>query len=256
MVDGRVSGPEQWTAERVQAVCDRRAGVGADGVAVLLPGSRSDAVRFEFFNRDGSRAAMCGNAALCATRLACWLEMVPGDRLTLETDVGPVEARCVAGEGERAEIGLPEPEPVSSAPIPVDEGERSIYRTVVGVPHLVVLVEDISGIPLLERGGALRSHPAAGPEGANVNFVAPAAHGWVMRTYERGVEAETLACGTGAVASAAVLAQANAIQLPWEVATSSGAILTVSARPGQNGALRQPRLAGEGRLVFRAVLGS
>jgi diaminopimelate epimerase len=255
MLDGRTHQLQEWTPERIRGVCARGTGVGADGFAVLQPGSRPGAVRFNFFNSDGGRSPMCGNAALCAARLAAWLELAPTDGLTLETDAGEVEARCLGGPGERAEILLPAAAPVTAPDIAPAPGECALHLTAVGVPHLVVLVEDVEAVALLERGRELRHHPVVGPEGANVDFVAQGSNGWRMRTYERGVEAETLACGTGAAACAVVLTQAAGVSPPVHIRTSSGALLTVSAGPGSGDGFGRPWLAGEGRLVFRAVLG-
>lgn len=252
-VDGRTSPLTAWTAERIRAVCARGTGIGADGVVVLEPGTAPGRVRFHFFNNDGSRADMCGNAALCATRLAAWLELAPVQEMVLETDAGDVETRCLAGEGERAEILLPPVGDITSPEITLAPGELSIHLTRVGVPHLVVRVGNLAAVPLAKRGSALRSDPKAGPAGANVNFVAVAGSQWAMRTFERGVEAETLACGSGAAACAAVLAQNGGVEFPWDVRSASGAILTVT--PASDGRpLRRARLAGEGRLVFRAIL--
>lgn len=251
-LDGRASALGTWTPERIADVCARGTGVGADGLVVLEPGSAPGRVRFHYFNSDGSRAAMCGNAALCAARLAAWLELAPANGMLLETDAGELEARCLSGEGERAEITLPEVGEIERPAITLGAGERSIRLTRVGVPHLVVEVEDLDRVQLTVRGPALRRHAEAGPQGANVNFVGRKGSGWAMRTYERGVEAETLACGTGAAACAAVLSTEHGVSLPWSVVTASGAVLTVSAPDGFRGG--RPRLAGEGRLLFRGIL--
>ncbi len=256
-VDGRTVPHDLWDAAAIQAVCDRHLGVGGDGLVILEPGSGPGKVRFHFYNQDGSRGAMCGNAALCATRLATWLELAPADGVLLETDAGPVRSRCLPDAGERAELELPEPSAITSPTIPLEAGERSIELVTVGVPHLVVQVDSL-GVPgLMDRGRVLRSDPKAGPGGANVNFAGPRAQGgWAMRTYERGVEGETLACGTGAVAIAAVLSVRSAAILPLAIQTASGQTLTVSANLGPQRVLERPRLAGQGRLVFRAILGT
>lgn len=255
-VDGRVAPLEEWSSERVSAVCGRRFGVGADGLVVLGPGTSERAVSFRYFNSDGSPAPMCGNAALCAARMAAWLELAPPDGMVLETEVGNLEARCLAGEEELAEIAVPEPQSISEPAIELCPGEVSISLTTVAVPHLVVVVAELAAVPLLRRGPELRSHPAVGEGGSNVNFIALDGDSWAMRTYERGVEAETLACGTGAVAAAAVLSKRGKITLPWTVRARSGAHLTVRARVAEPGRLLDPRLRGEARLVFRAILGS
>lgn len=253
-VDGRGAPLALWSAERIRRICARRTGVGADGLVVLEPGSRPAAVRFHFFNRDGSRGAMCGNGALCATRLASWLELAPPTDMVLETDSGEVRSRCLEGEGELAQIRLADAAVPVVPAIGLEEGERSVHFTRVGVDHLVVLVDDLDRPGLMDRGRVLRSHPALGAAGANVNFASSASGGWRMRTFERGVEAETLACGTGAVAVAAVLCGSGRAALPIAIRTASGNVLEVSGTV-RGGELREPGLTGEGRLVYRAVLG-
>ncbi len=248
-LDGRKTTESDWPAERIRDVCHRRQGVGADGLVILSPGE-SGAVVMTFFNSDGSRAAMCGNAALCSTRLAASLGMAGAD-LTLHTDAGIFRARCVGSDRE-AELNFPPFDaPVAVPEVQLGEGELVVTRATVGVPHLTVLVEDIEVPGLIERGKHLRHHPGAGPEGANVNFVAqPQVDGpWSIRTYERGVEAETLACGTGTVAVAASLVDHGVTTLPQGFLTRGGQILTVSGiREGQT--WTDIWLRGEGRLVY------
>ena len=256
-VDGRVSRLADWSPERIRAVCDRHSGVGADGFVVVEPGSGPDAVRFHFFNNDGGRAAMCGNGALCATRIAAYLELAKPSGMTLETDAGAYRSRCLDGTGERAELALGDIPGFSQPAVRVECGEHATRLTRVGVPHLVVLVDDVAAVPIMERGRALRFDAALAPDGANVNFVSQAlAEGpaWAMRTYERGVEGETLACGTGAVAVAGTLALLGRASLPLEIGTASGRVLCVSGTV-KAGGVRQVKLVGEGRLVFRSVLG-
>jgi len=258
MVDGRTSPVSDWTPERIRKVCARRTGIGADGLAVIEPDSTPNAIKFSYFNRDGHRAPMCGNASLCAVRLAARLELAPADAMILETDVGPIPARVLAGDGEMAEITFPDVIGLTVPDIEVAPGERSIHFVEVGVPHLVVVVDELDAPAAAPdvRGRALRSHQALGPEGANVNFVASNNGIWKIRTYERGVEAETLACGTGAVAAAAALADIGQVNLPWRVQTASGAILEVSGTPTSEPLhrLAEPRLAGEARMILRGVL--
>lgn len=252
-VDGRVSPLASWTSERIKAVCARGTGVGADGLVVLEPGSGPGAVRFNFFNNDGSPAEMCGNGALCATRLAGWLELAPASGMRLETDSGVMETRCIEGEGELAELVLPARAKIATPDIPLAPGETGIWVTRVAVPHVVVCVKDVAAVPLMARGRELRMHPSVAPAGANVNFVSGNGSEWAMRTYERGVEAETLACATGAAACASVLAAKQEVTLPWRVHSASGAILTVSD-DGGDAKHPRPRITGQARLLFRAVL--
>jgi diaminopimelate epimerase len=250
MVDGRVSPPEQWPPARIAAACDRRAGVGADGLVTLAP--EPGGVRMVYWNADGSRAAMCGNAALCSTRLAARLGMASESGMVLLTDAGAMESRCV-GTAELAEVRLPDTAVPAPVAIALEAGERAVWLGRVGVPHLIVLVADVAAVDVEERGRALRHHPATGPEGANANFVAaPAAAGepWLIRTFERGVEAETLACGTGTVAAALGLAAHCGIALPMKFQSWGGERLTVRASLAADRAA-DVWLGGQGRLVFK-----
>ncbi len=233
VVDGRHSAPEDWTPADVAAVCARRTGIGADGLVFLSPGSVEGAVRVVYFNRDGSRA-VCGNACLCSIRLAAHLGLANGLGMRLETDGGTFEGRSVRDD-HRCELRFTTVPPGAAVPATILEGSE--VRTVllkVGVPHLVVLVKDLRSTDVAGRGRVLRYHAAVGPEGANVDFVAPDAHPaarWQMRTYERGVEAETLACGTGAVAVGCALDQWGLSELPVSVRTTGGQVLRCAGPP-------------------------
>ena len=254
LLDGRFTTPERWPATRVSAICDRRNGVGADGLVVLTPDAPGR-VRMSFWNSDGSRAAMCGNAALCSARLAVFLEMTgPGD-LCLLTDAGVVRARA-NGAGEMAEINLPDTAPPAEVPgLAAGAHEAWLAFGTVGVPHLVVRVPDLERIDLTGRGRALRFDPLLGAAGANVNFVSHSgADGepWLIRTYERGVEGETLACGTGTVAAALALASRNEARLPVRFRTRGGPELEVRAALA-GGRASDVWLGGQGRLLFRGV---
>lgn len=238
----------------IQAICARGTGVGADGV-VFLERSPGVAFRMAYFNSDGSRASLCGNAALCCTRLAVRLGVATASGFAFETDAGPIAARMAEDLPEidlaaisalRAEAGIELAE---------EQGERRIGYAVAGVPHLVVFVDDLDRVQLETRGSALRrDRSLASSGGANVNFVArgPDA-GWRVRTYERGVEGETLACGTGAVATAALLNAWQESGDTTELVTRSGSALRVTLR-NVGGELR-PSLRGEGRLVFEGTIG-
>ncbi len=256
MVDARHTPPGDWSDQDIRAVCARGTGVGADGLVFVGPGSGADAVRMIYFNSDGSRAAMCGNAALCSTRLAARLGLARGTRMTLETDAGTYDSRC-DGEGERAELHLaPVKTPtrvdgLSSAP-----GEQRVVLGTVGVPHLVVLVDDVNLVDVIGRGKALRSDAVLGPAGANVNFISggPRPSEWRMRTYERGIEDETLACGTGAVAAACALVEWGLAKPPLSFWTRGRRRLEVWVRKASAEQYDDVWLGGEARLVVRGVI--
>jgi diaminopimelate epimerase len=257
MLDARLSGPEEWSPADMRDVCARGTGIGADGVVFVGPGTEPGSARMTYFNSDGSRAAMCGNAALCSSRLAARLGIAPGAGMRLETDAGPYESRCPDPDGQ-AELHLPPVTPPSETTgIRLAAGERRIALGVVGVPHLVVQVGDVDEVDLPARGRALRFDAGAGGAGANVNFISPGAgpNVWRMRTYERGVEGETLACGTGAVTAACALVAWGLATFPVTIQSRSGKPLTVRARRTVQDLFDDVWLGGEARLVFRGVLG-
>ena len=151
VLDGRVSPPEAWPLERIVAVCDRRHGVGADGLVILTP-EGPNAVRMTFYNADGSRAAMCGNAALCSTRLSARLGLAAPEGMELVTDAATYSTRSVA-QTDRAEVRLADvgmPRPVEG--IEPEAGELAISFTVVGVPHLVIRVDEVDEAASPTRG--------------------------------------------------------------------------------------------------------
>jgi diaminopimelate epimerase len=259
MLDGRISTPDDWTAADIRSVCARGTGIGADGVVFVSPTTNPSpaGARMVYFNSDGSRAAMCGNAALCSTRFAALLGITPPGLMRLETDAATYESRCTA-DGERAELHLATVEAPKQPAVRLGPGERRAGLAVVGVPHLVVLVEDLEAVDLPRRGRELRFDAALGNGGANVNFIAPTAKRsvWAMRTYERGIEGETLACGTGAVAAACLLHEWRLADLPATIMTRSGLPLGIRAEHARDGHYHVVWLEGQARLVFRGVLTS
>jgi diaminopimelate epimerase len=255
MVDARVSTPADWTPEDMQVVCARGTGIGADGIVFVGAGSHTGAARMIYYNADGSHAAMCGNAALCSTTLAAHLGVGTRDGMDLETDAGTYRSRAVASG--RAELHLAPVEPPAAVPqLALAPGERQAVLTRVGVPHLIVLVDDVDQVALIERGRALRFDPALAPDGANINFISKGETGvWRMRTYERGIEGETLACGTGAVGAGCAIQGWGLGQLPVDIQSRSGRMLGIRATRAQDGARYDDVwLTGEGRMVFRGVI--
>jgi diaminopimelate epimerase len=231
----------------IGAICSRGTGIGADGVC-FLEASNHAAVRLVYINADGSRADLCGNATLCTARLARELGIVKGNGdFVIETDSGPLGARF---PDEQPEIDLPPVRDIRlDAGIPAIRGEGRMGFALAGVPHLVIEVDDLEAVDVVGRGRPLRRHPSL-PAGANVNFVRQEADGsYSYRTYERGVEAETLACGTGAVASAVLLARWGRSEGDVRLRTRSGKNLGVRL----TGAT--PSLTGEARIVYRGSFG-
>ncbi|HUR92660.1 MAG TPA: diaminopimelate epimerase [Gemmatimonadaceae bacterium] len=235
---------------RIIELCARGPGVGADGVVFILPASEGGAYRMRYFNADGSPGALCGNATLCSVRLAVELGFASPDGFELETDAGTLAARFRDGLPEIDLEAVTEVQPLY-APIQKSGEESLLGFALAGVPHVVIACPDVESADVLGRGAELRSHPSLA-DGANVDFLSESATGWSMRTYERGVEGETLACGTGAVASAILLKEWGRIGDQVSLRTRSGRTLDVSLR--RRNEAWYPSLRGEGRVVFEGRL--
>ncbi len=244
------------TPEQIGALCRPHIGIGADGV-VFIDTSEEAEFAIRYYNADGTRASLCGNASLCAAQSAVRLGLASHEQtFHFMSDAGRIQA-SIDASGVASIRLAPVTRFEENALEALSTGERRIGYAVVGVPHLVVLVDDLSKAPVTERGRALRYGALRAPEGANVNFVAPDEHHpgmWQIRTYERGVEAETYACGTGSVAAAACLmawklAPQNA---PVSLRTASDRVLRV--RLPDDVATAWSELSGEGRLVFDGIL--
>lgn len=236
--------------EVVGAICSRGTGIGADGVCFLEESDRAT-IRLVYLNADGSRADLCGNATLCTARLARELGVIEGGEFAIETDSGVLGARF---QGDNPEIDLlPVTDIRPEAGIPLIAGEQRMGFALAGVPHLVILVNDLDAVDVVGRGRPLRRHSTL-KSGANVNFVQSASENlFRYRTYERGVEAETLACGTGAVATATLLTRWGLAKNPVRIRTRSGREFGVRF-DGQPG-LERPSLTGEARIVYRGHFG-
>ncbi|MBI3791147.1 MAG: diaminopimelate epimerase [Gemmatimonadetes bacterium] len=245
---------ELATPPLIARLCARGTGIGADGLVQIRP-SAVATFGIDYWNSDGSLASLCGNATLCATRLGVLMQAAEGGLpgFTIETGAGVVSARSIFGSPE---FDLaPVSDIRASFEAALAPGEVRVGYVLAGVPHLVVLVDGAAGadqVPLSDRGPGLRNHPAL-PAGANVNWVGRRGDGtWAMRTFERGVEGETLACGTGAVATAILLGRWGMAGAEVGLETRSGRVLTVRVGDEVGGAVR-PTLKGEGRLVFEGT---
>lgn len=233
--------------ELIRAWCRRGLSLGADGLFVLRRPTGGDVtalVRMTHYNADGSPAELCVNGTRCAARLAFSLGWADGE-VVVDTGAGPIRARDAGGDRVTLSVAAPEVPPQQVA-VEVDGETVSGYRVTVGVPHFVVPWDDgMADAPLARLGPPLRRHPDFGNAGANVDWVR-----WVgrdrfeLRTWERGVEAETLACGSGVLAAVAVGLAAGEIDLPVVVRTAGGAELEVAQ--GEGGSWD---LTGEARLL-------
>ncbi|MEO7501936.1 MAG: diaminopimelate epimerase [Gemmatimonadaceae bacterium] len=235
----------------IQEICAHGTGVGADGV-VFFSRPQEGVIDIRYYNSDGSGGELCGNATLCSVHLARLLGS-SADQMTVHTAAGDVDARITDGLPEIDLENVGDVIPDFPA-IPLVGSEKRIGYALAGVPHIVIEVPHVSAIDVLGRGREIRLHRSLAM-GANVNFVAPGSgddKAWSIRTYERGVEGETLACGTGAVASAILLTAWGNTSEPVSLVTKSGRILTVRLR--QAGAGWKPSLRGNADLVFTGRL--
>ncbi len=217
--------------EFVRKVCDRTRSIGADGM-IFLERDRSVDFRWRFHNADGSAAEMCGNGGRCAARFAV-KRGVAGNRMSFRTAAGIIRAEV---RGRRVKLQMTAPRDLALDRTLSLRGKTIRYSFVdTGVPHAVLFVPDLEAIDLPGTGRGIRNHRAFSPRGTNVNFaVVENGEVWI-RTYERGVEGETLACGTGAVACGILAAAHGTASPPVIVHTRGGDPLTIHFDPGRKG---------------------
>ncbi|MCZ6766819.1 MAG: diaminopimelate epimerase [bacterium] len=245
-------------AEQVALICDRRHGVGADGLILVEKATGAD-FYMHFFNSDGTEAEMCGNGARCAAAFAVsqglGVEGKGETTVRFMTDSGRIAAR-IRGENVRMEM-MDARAMRLDVPVRVAQVPGNIHFMIVGTRHVIVPVEDASDLTydyIMKLGRSLRDDPAFGPTGANVNFVSVDPAGQIhIRTYEKGVEAETHACGTGSVAAAVLFAHLGEGASRRTVVQSGGEELAVSFEVSPDGA-RNVTLSGPVALNFTGTL--
>ncbi len=235
------------SADEIRSWCARGLSFGADGVFTLVRTDSGD-VRMRYWNADGQSAALCINGTRCAARLALHLGWAAGN-FRVATDAGAISARAVAPTEIALQLPAPEELPRKRL-LDVDGRTFEGWLVAVGVPHLVLIwPESLAQAPVAALGAALRAHDDFQPAGTNVDFVRfPSPHRLEIRSFERGVEAETLACGTGVLAATAVGLQLNLAQLPLVASTLGGFTLTVDGQTVDTG-VRNWTLAGDARIL-------
>jgi diaminopimelate epimerase len=239
--------PEADRIGLVKKLCAPKFGVGADGLILIEPSEKVD-FRWRFFNADGSEAEMCGNGGRCAARFA-FLNGIAPENLAFETLAGIIHAQV---RGRRVKLELSQPHSLQlNLEIVLPEQTWTGHFVNTGVPHVVLPVADLDAALVDQVGRTIRFHPLFQPAGTNVNFIRITGPQELrVRTYERGVEAETLACGTGSVAAALIASQLHALLSPIAVHPSSGETLTIYFEK-QNGHFRSVYLEGEAAVVFQ-----
>jgi len=223
LIDNRAGRVDGDVSAFVKKICRRHYSVGADGLILIEPSGVAD-FRWHYFNPDGNEVEMCGNGSRCAARFA-FLKGITGRKLRFETLAGIIHAEIKDGS---VKVQLTKPKdymPEVSVQIGGVNRDASFINT--GVPHVVYFVDDLESVDIMKDGSLTRYHDLFKPEGTNANFVKVLEGGLAIRTYERGVEGETLACGTGATAAALVAGARGLVDSPVSLTTRGGNTLKV-----------------------------
>jgi diaminopimelate epimerase len=251
MLDNR-AGDLKLTAAQVIHLCDRHRGVGADGVLLLEKATNGADFRMRYYNADGGEVEMCGNGARCFARFANRVAGAPSS-VSFETPAGVIAASL---EGELVRLQMSDPKDLQlDVPLRLDHlGTMGVSFVNSGVPHVVVRVHDIDAVDVRKFGKLIRYDPLFAPKGTNANFVERRGDRSIaIRTYERGVEDETLACGTGVVASALVFAATEPTASPVTVRVRGGNDLQVGFDKTADG-FRNVTLTGPADFVFEGTI--
>ena len=236
----------------VSKICIPKVSVGADGV-IFIENSEKVDFKWDFYNGDGSSAEMCGNGGRCVARYA-YEKKIASNKMAFETTAGTIEAEV---KGNYVRIKLTNPENLQrNIDIDLNGKMYQVDSLNTGVPHAIIYTRDIMDEAVFGLGRCIRSHPIFSPAGTNVDFVQKQGENELrVRTYERGVEDETLACGTGVVASALLASRAGMVQPPVCVETKGGEILTVDFKAVSEGeSFGDVFLEGSAKLVFEGTI--
>ena len=254
VIDNRQSiFPEKNRVELVEKLCRRGTGVGADGLILIEDDAEVDFL-WRFYNADGSEAEMCGNGGRCAARFA-YLHRIAGRKMAFKTLAGSVRAQVDAA---LVKLEMTPPFGLRQGVVLDCDGVAETFDFInTGVPHVVVTVpENLDQIALAERGARIRYHQEFAPAGTNVNFIEiDDEHCLSIRTYERGVEGETLACGTGSVAAALLASESGQVLSPTRVITRSGESLTIYFKK-EGSSFTEVFLEGGAVIVYKGVIDS
>jgi diaminopimelate epimerase len=241
------------TASKVRDWCLRGLSLGADGVFALRRTRDPRTVEMQYWNSDGGQAALCLNGTRCAARLALHLGWA-GDAVVVRTGAGDFHARQL--DGDRLSVVAPAPRSEPRAlTLTTPDGDFSGWLVDTGVPHFVCFRDEgVESVPIDQWSPPLRRHRDLGPPGANVDWVfVSGRHDLMVRSFERGIEGETLACGTGVLATAAAAVAARKADLPLHAITRGGLSLHVEGETA-GGRIVSWEMAGEARLVAKGTL--
>jgi len=238
--------------DTIEALCDRHRGIGADGLLAVEPAEHGADYRFRYYNADGGEAEMCGNGARCFGRFTAHLGENVAERVTFETIAGTLAAELV---GENVRIAMSDPKDLRlDTGVSIPGLGAALHFVNTGVPHVVAFVaggEAFEELDVYTQGKAIREHSAFAPAGTNANFATVLAPGHIeIRTYERGVEDETLACGTGMVACALVHHLLTGAPSPVKVVVAGGDTLEIAFRKTGDAGFHDVTLTGPADFVF------
>jgi len=250
LIDNR-SGDVHLNRDQIVQICDRHRGIGADGILLLEKASNQADFRMRYFNSDGGEAEMCGNGARCFARFANKVADTQ-EKISFETPAGVIVAEI---EGDLVTLQMTDPTDLRlNVSLRVGDKNKSVHFINSGVPHVVIPVERIDDVNVRGEGAAIRHHQMFSPKGANINFIEKrGAKQITIRTYERGVEDETLACGTGVVAGALIFASTENFDGPIGVLVRGGNELKVGFDKIDN-QFRNVTLTGPAEFVFEGTI--
>ncbi|MCP5538306.1 MAG: diaminopimelate epimerase [Akkermansiaceae bacterium] len=241
------------TREQIARLCDRQRGVGADGLLAVEPAEKGADFKFRYYNADGGEAEMCGNGARCFGKYTAMLLGEGTDHVTFETIAGTLSADII---GDNVRIAMSDPFDLElHANIPVDGLDDEVHVINTGVPHAVVFTDDLENFDVPKYGAAIRYHGHFAPKGTNANFTKVISDQHIaIRTYERGVEGETLACGTGMTACALIHHLLNGASSPVSVDVAGGETLEIGFEAGPDNTFTKVTLTGPADFVFKGTI--
>jgi len=237
--------------EQIAHLCHRQRGIGADGLLSVEPAEKGADFKFRYYNADGGEAEMCGNGARCFGKYTATLLGEGIKHVTFETIAGTLSADLI---GDNVRIVMSDP-----FDLEMDTGirvnENTVHSLNTGVPHAVVFVDDLENLDVIKNGAFLRYNDHFAPNGTNANFVKVVAQDHIaIRTYERGVEGETLACGTGMCACALLHNLLNGASSPIKVDVAGGETLVIGFKPEPNSTFSNVTLTGPADLVYTGTI--
>ena len=255
MIDNRdLSLSHVLTKEAIAHLCDRRFGIGGDGLIAVEPATADGEVRMRYYNSDGGEAEMCGNGARCFTAFVHHLSSGSVKQLRFETLAGIILGQVHADGSITVQLTTPQGMKLHVLS-PDEQLPAPVHFVNTGVPHAVAFLDDVDHIDIMKLGAYLRYHKAFAPAGTNANFACVLSPQHLkLRTYERGVEGETLACGTGMTATALLHAELTGAPSPIQLDVAGGCTLAVSFEKTAPGHYSNITLTGPAVIVFEGII--